>query len=268
MATIVSLHAHPDDETIVTGGAIARYAALGHRVVLVFATKGEHGEVPDGFLDDGETLAQRREDEVQASAEILGAARVAYLGYVDSGMMGTPENDAEGSFWRADLEDAAGRFAELLRDERADVAIIYDENGNYGHPDHIQVHRVGVRACELAGIRAVYEATTNRDHFKRGFAAAREAGVIPPDLEDAPDEPFLDSLGVTEDRITHALDVRDLVDVKRAAMRAHASQIAEASFFLQMPDDTFRDSFGWEWFIRHGIEPPPVGDWYDDLLRP
>ena len=268
MATIVSLHAHPDDETIVTGGAIARYAAQGHRVVLVFATKGEHGEVPDGFLDDGETLWQRREKEVAASADILGVARVAYLGYVDSGMMGTPENDLPESFWQADVEEAATRFAELLREEAADVVIVYDENGNYGHPDHIQVHRVGVRAAELAGTAAVYEATSNRDHFKRGFAAAKESGQLPADLEGAPDDPFLDTLGVTEDQITHALDVRDLVDVKRAAMRAHASQIAETSFFLQMPADAFTEAFGWEWFVRHGVEPPPVGEWYDDLLAP
>ena len=268
MATIVSLHAHPDDETIVTGGTIARYAANGHRVVLVFATRGEHGEVPEGFLDDGESLWQRREKETAASAEILGVARVEYLGYVDSGMMGTPENDAPGSFWRADVEEAARRFAGLLEEEAADVVIVYDENGNYGHPDHIQVHRVGVRAAELAGTPAVYEATTNRDHMRRGIEAAREEGLLPEDMADAPDDDFLDTLGVTEEMITHALDVRDLVELKRAAMRAHASQIGETSFFLTMPDDAFADGFGWEWFVRRGTTPPPVGQWYDDLFVP
>lgn len=268
MATIVSLHAHPDDETIVTGGAIARYAAQGHRIVLVFATKGEHGEVPDGFLDDGEALWQRREKEVGASADILGVARVAYLGYVDSGMMDTPENDAPESFWQADVEVAAERFAAILREESADIAIVYDENGNYGHPDHIQVHRVGVRGAELAGTATVYEATSNRDHLKRGFAKAVEAGLVPDDVEDVPDDPFLDTLGLPEDQITHALDVRDLIDVKRAAMRAHRSQIADTSFFLQMPDDVFADAFGWEWFVRRDVDLPLVGEWYDDLLRP
>jgi LmbE family N-acetylglucosaminyl deacetylase len=268
MATIVCFHAHPDDETIVTGGVIARYSALGHRVVLVFATRGEHGEVPDGFLRGGEALWERRVQEVHASAEVLGAARVAFLGYVDSGMMGTPENDAPESFWRADVDEAAGRLADILREESADVVIVYDQNGNYGHPDHIQVHRVGVRAAELAGTPDVYEATMNRDHVKRGMATAREAGLMPPDMENAPDDPFLDSLGVPETQLTHAIDVRDLTATKRASMRAHASQIGDTSFFLAMPDDVFVDQFGWEWFIRHGVDPMPVGEWYDDLLKP
>src|SRR5881397_2355059 len=98
--TLVVFHAHPDDEAIATGGVMAKYAAAGHRVVLVVATKGEHGEVADGFLDAGEALWERRIKETQASADVLGVARVAYLGYVDSGMMGTPENDQPESFWQ------------------------------------------------------------------------------------------------------------------------------------------------------------------------
>src|SRR5688572_30772921 len=134
MATLVCFHAHPDDESIATGGTMAAAAAAGHRVVLVLATKGEVGEVEEGFLDDGETLAERREKETYASAEILGVAAVHFLGYLDSGMMGTPENDAPGSFWSADVEEAAARLAEILRREQADVLTVYDEHGNYGHP--------------------------------------------------------------------------------------------------------------------------------------
>src|SRR3546814_5912329 len=96
MATLVSFHAHPDDESIGTGGTLAKAAAAGHRTVLVFGTRGEHGEVDDGFLDAGETLADRRVVETHRSAEILGVSRVEFLGYVDSGMMGTPENDQPG----------------------------------------------------------------------------------------------------------------------------------------------------------------------------
>jgi LmbE family N-acetylglucosaminyl deacetylase len=268
MATIVCFHAHPDDESIVTGGVIARYSDAGHRVVLVYATRGEHGEVPDGFLSDGGALWERRVKEVHASADVLGAARVAFLGYLDSGMMGTPENDAPESFWQADVDEAAGRLADLLREEAADVVIVYDENGNYGHPDHIQVHRVGVRAASVAGTPKVYEATMNRDHVKRGIAAAREAGAITPDMDAAPDDPFLDSLGVPEDQLTHAIDVRDLAERKRASMRAHGSQIGDTSFFLAMPDDVFVDQFGHEWFIRRGLPARAPDDWYDDLLVP
>jgi len=252
MATLVSFHAHPDDEAIPTGGSLAKAAKDGHRVVLVFATKGEHGEVDDGFLDPGEELWQRREQETKRAAEILGAARVEFLGYVDSGMMGTPENDAPESFWQADVEEAGRRLAAILDDEHADVLTIYDENGVYGHPDHIQIYRVGLRGAELAGTPRVYESTANRDDVKRGLLEARQAGMeLPGDLD--PDE--FENFGVTEDRITTAVDVSEHLDTKRAAMAAHASQISETSFFLAMPAEFFQRAFGTEWYIRRGAAP-------------
>src|SRR5688500_14753227 len=111
MATLVCFHAHPDDECIQTGGVMAMAAADGHRVVLVVATKGEHGEVPDGFLGPDETLAERRVLETRAAADALGVQRVEFLGYVDSGMIDTAENDVDGSFWRAEVDEAAERLA-------------------------------------------------------------------------------------------------------------------------------------------------------------
>ena len=255
MATLVSFHAHPDDEAIPTGGTLAKAAKDGHRVVLVFATRGEHGEVEEGFLDPGEELWKRREQETMRSAEILGAERVEFLGYLDSGMMGTPENDAPGSFWQADLEEAATRLAAILDDERAEVLTVYDDHGVYGHPDHIQIHRVGVRAADLAGTPRVYESTANREHVMRGLQEARDQGVeMPGDLEP---EAFAD-FGVTEDEITTVVDVTDFLEVKRAAMRAHASQISETSFFLSIPDDAFAHAFGQEWYIRRGARPATI----------
>jgi LmbE family N-acetylglucosaminyl deacetylase len=260
MATVVSFHAHPDDEAISTGGTLARAADEGHRVVLVVATRGEHGEVDDGFLDDGETLSERRVLETQQAAGILGIARVEFLGYTDSGMAGTPENDLPGSFWTADLDEAAGRLAAILRDEDADVLTIYDDHGGYDHPDHIQVHRVGRRAAELAGVTRVYEATVNRDHVRRLMLEMREqadtAGIEPPGDLGEPDEL---TIGVTEDRITTTIDVSKFVDAKRAALAAHRSQVDETSFFLAMPVEQFRLAFSEEWFIRHG-DPPESGD--------
>src|SRR5215203_2246160 len=114
MATLVTFHAHPDDESIAMGGVMAKAADEGHRVVLVVATRGEHGEVAEDFLAEGEALWQRRVQETEACAEILGVSRVEFLGYVDSGMMGTPENDADGSFWTADTDEAAQRLAKIL----------------------------------------------------------------------------------------------------------------------------------------------------------
>lgn len=248
MATLVSFHAHPDDECIACGGVIRKAHEDGHRVVLVVATRGEQGEVTDGFLDEGEELWQRRVVETQVAADILGVDRVEFLGYTDSGMMGEPTNDVPGTFWTADVEEAAAKLAAILTDENADVLTVYDDNGGYGHPDHIQVHRVGVRAAEMAGTPKVYQSTINRDRALAGrqaFAAAN--GVELPE--------FSDDFGKPEAEMTCAVDVSKFTDHKRRAMRAHASQISEDSFFLAMPDDAFQFAFGTEWFIRAGQGP-------------
>jgi LmbE family N-acetylglucosaminyl deacetylase len=254
--TLVCFHAHPDDETIATGGVIAQAAAGGRRVVLVLATRGELGEVPDGFLAPGETLTERRVDELARAAAILGVARVEFLGYHDSGMAGLPENDAPGSFWSADVEEAAARLAEILVDEDAEVLTVYDENGSYGHPDHIQVHRVGVRAADLAGTPRVYETTMNRDaiaQMMRDHAGALEgSGVEIPEEAADPDDI---QIGVPAEMITTTVDVRDFADRKRAALAEHASQVHEAHFFLAIPPEMFREAFGIEWFIRRGAPP-------------
>lgn len=253
MATLVSFHAHPDDEAIACGGVMHKAAAEGHRVVLVVATRGERGEIPDGFLADGEELWQRRVAETEAAAAILGAHRVEFLGYQDSGMMGTPANDAPGSFWTAPVDEAAKKLAAILAETDADVLTCYDDNGGYGHPDHIQVHRVGLRAASLAGTPRVYQNTINRDHLLRGMARfaeqAASAGIEIPDVAGDP------GFGKPESVITAAVDVTAQLAAKRAAMRAHASQISENSFFLAIPDEVFGYEFGTEWFIRDGQGP-------------
>ncbi|WP_328603174.1 PIG-L family deacetylase [Amycolatopsis sp. NBC_00345] len=252
MATLVTFHAHPDDECIVTGGVMRKAADEGHRVVLVVATRGEVGEVPEGFLDDGEELWERRVREAHAAAEVLGVKRVEFLGYRDSGMMGEPTNDLPGTFWTASVDEAAERLAAILREESADVLTVYDDYGNYGHPDHIQVHRVGVRAAELAGVPRVYQATTNRDYMRRGIEEAVKRGDIPAEAMPDPDD---QRMGKPEAELTAAVDVTAYLDAKRAAMRAHPSQISEDSFFLAMPEEAFRFAFGTEWFIREGQGP-------------
>lgn len=252
MATFVSFHAHPDDECIGCGGVIRKASEEGHRVVLVVATRGEQGEVDEGFLDEGEALWQRRVAETHAAAGILGVHRVEFLGYTDSGMMGTPTNDASGSFWTASVDEAAKKLAAILGEENADVLTCYDDNGGYGHPDHIQVHRVGMLAAEFAGTGRVYQSTMNRDHLRRGMALMAEtaaaSGMELPDFDEG-------QFGKPESEITAAVDVTLYLDHKRAAMRAHASQISEQSFFLAMPEDAFRHGFGTEWFIRPGQGP-------------
>ncbi len=163
--TLVSFHAHPDDEALLTGGTLARAAAEGHRVVIVVATAGEAGltERPDD-------LAARRVQELQASAQALGCARVEVLGYGDSGSgPETPRDAARDRARFADVDpwEPAERLAEILREEHADVLTVYDARGGYGHPDHVQVHRVGVLAAQLAGTRVVLEATVDRVLLQR-----------------------------------------------------------------------------------------------------
>jgi LmbE family N-acetylglucosaminyl deacetylase len=254
VATLVSFHAHPDDEAIVCGGTMAMAAAAGHRVVLVTATAGEGGEVADGVLAPGETLGERRRKELDEAAAILGVARVEVLGYRDSGMIGTPENEDPECFWQTPVDEAAAKLARILCEERPEAFTIYDDHGNYGHPDHIQVHRVGVRAAEMAPVERVYEATMNRDHLRRLMARAGELGFG--DAADLPDmEDIGDQMGMPEELLTTAVDVSAHLEVKRQAMAAHASQIAENSFFLAMPPVAFAAAFGTEWYRLRGSPP-------------
>jgi LmbE family N-acetylglucosaminyl deacetylase len=252
MATLVCFHAHPDDESIATAGTMAKAAAAGHRVVLVTATRGELGEPVEGVLADGEALWQRRVAELQASAEVLGVERVELLGYKDSGMMGEPTNDDPECFWQADVDEAAARLAAILRDVDCDVLTHYDDHGNYGHPDHIQVHRVGTRAAELAGTPHVFEATMNRDAILRGI---RERAEEFAQLEEEGRGPGIDEdtdMGSPEAIITHAVDVTDFIEQKRGSMVCHQSQISPDHFFLSMPLDTFAAALGTEWYIEVG----------------
>ncbi len=261
MATLVCLHAHPDDESITTGGTIAKAVAEGHRVVVVFATNGEHGEVP-GDLGEGETLADRRRDEAAASAAILGAQRVAWLGYADSGMTGWAQNDHDAAFVRAGLDEAGRRLAAILDEESAAALITYDWHGNYGHPDHIQVHRVGYRAAELAAATPrVWEATMNRDAVVRFSRLATE---LDPSAEPFdPTEPADDGnpMGEPESAIAWSVDVSAHTAAKRASIAAHASQVSDSSFFLAMPDEVFAVAFGTEWFCERGRPGPPQPGW-------
>lgn len=254
MATLVTFHAHPDDESLTTGGVIAKYAAAGHRVVIVTATGGEHGEVPDD-LAPGESLADRRRAELERSAASLGAQRVALLGYEDSGMTGWDQNGNHRAFANADVEEAAQRLAEILAEEQATTLTVYDWHGNYGHPDHVQVHRVGHRAAELAATPYVYEATTNRDAIRRMVETAKAAGMDTDEWD--PDGPADDGnpFGTPEVELTTEVDVTAFIAQKRQSLEAHASQVSDSSAFLQMADEAFAAMAGTEWFIRKGAPP-------------
>jgi LmbE family N-acetylglucosaminyl deacetylase len=253
--TVVSFHAHPDDEALLTGGTLARIAAEGHRVVLVTASAGEAGLTSHRVAAEGD-LAERRVAELRCSAAALGCERVHLLGYDDSGLDGRAGRD-ELAFARIDVETAAVRLAAVLQEEGADVLTIYDQAGGYGHPDHVQVHRVGVRAAELAGTAVVLEATVDRQVLQRLLRVLRLLGA----LRRAPAEWQPDRLNAAytdRTRLTHRVDVRRYTPAKRAAMAAHSSQrtadkgARALDLYLRLPPFAYRAVFGYEWFIERG----------------
>jgi LmbE family N-acetylglucosaminyl deacetylase len=260
--TLVSFHAHPDDEALLVSGTLARAAAEGHRVVVVVATAGEAGLTDDEHAADGR-LGERRMAELQRSADVLGVSRVACLGYADSGL---PPNAVEVDppctvcFVRADVEEAAERLAEILRAEDAAVLTTYDANGGYGHPDHVQVHHVGRRAAELAGTPVVLQATVPRDLLLRGVRLATKVYRFPPEF----DPTTFERAFSPKSAITHRIDVRRYADAKRASMAAHASQATGGegdrtlAAFVRMPRLLYRRVFGHEWFVQDGLSAEPA----------
>ena len=249
--TLVVFHAHPDDEALLTAGTMSRAAAEGHRVVLVVATAGEAGLT----AGDPTGLGERRLAELRRSAFALGCARVECLGYADSGMTGQAGGAA--AFVRADPDVVAGRLAELLLAERADVLTTYDQAGGYGHPDHVQVHHVGRRAAELAGTPVVLEATVDRRALQRVLRVLHRLPGIPADF--APGR--FAAAYTAPDRLTHRVDVRRHVGAKRASMAAHASQATAdegtrtLAVLLRLPQPVFRRALGFEWFVEQGRAP-------------
>ncbi|MEH0418741.1 N-acetyl-1-D-myo-inositol-2-amino-2-deoxy-alpha-D-glucopyranoside deacetylase [Streptomyces sp. B21-083] len=253
---LLLVHAHPDDESINNGATMARYAAEGARVTLVTCTLGERGEVipPELAHLSGAALGEYRLRELAEAMSALGVADHRLLGgpgrYGDSGMMGLADNDDPGCFWQADVDEAAGYLVEVILEVRPQVVVTYDPDGGYGHPDHIQAHRVAMRAVELAAeagwsVPKVYWNRVPRPVAEDGFARLREA---------LPGLPFLkagvidDVPGVVDEEfITTVIDGTSYAAAKAAAMRAHATQIevAEPWFALsnQQAQPLFVDEY-------------------------
>ncbi|MGW3954289.1 N-acetyl-1-D-myo-inositol-2-amino-2-deoxy-alpha-D-glucopyranoside deacetylase [Streptomyces sp. NPDC004752] len=254
---LLLVHAHPDDESINNGATMARYATQGAQVTLVTCTLGERGEVIPPRLRHltGAALGAHRLTELRAALHELGVADVRLLGgagrYGDSGMMGLPDNDDPDCFWQADLDQAAGRLAEIVTEVRPQVLVTYDDHGGYGHPDHIQAHRVAMRAVELAAdagwsVPKVYWNRIPRSVAEAAFARLRD---------ELPGLPFaksgsLDDLPgvVDDDRITTAVDGTTHTAAKAAAMRAHATQIEVAEPWFALSNALAQPLFTTEYY--------------------
>ena len=232
MATLLLVHAHPDDEAISTGGAMMKAKAHGHRVVLVTATRGEVGEI--------------RTEELRNACEILGVDRQEFLGYRDSGMVDTDDNKDPRSFHQARLEEAAAKLAVFIREERPAVVVTYAEDGVYGHPDHIKAHHVTNAALDVlekegVPVRKLYYTAIPRSMME-AFAQqmpeeARQAMGGNMRIAGTPDE-----------LVTTRVDVHDYVERKRDAFRAHVSQNDPNSWFATMQDQIYELAFGTEYY--------------------
>jgi N-acetyl-1-D-myo-inositol-2-amino-2-deoxy-alpha-D-glucopyranoside deacetylase len=297
--SLLLVHAHPDDESIGTGATMAKYAAEGAHVTLVTCTLGELGEIIPAELAH---LAAGREDrlgeyrigELTAACGALGVTDHRFLGgpgrWRDSGMMGTPDNDDPRCFWRADVDEAARELAAVIREVRPQVMVTYDDNGFYGHPDHIQAHRVAWRAFRLAGdpcvrvpaagggsvnggpapsappwrVSKFYATAMPRSALAEAIEAMRggtASGQCPvPAGFEVPVSVAGLSFGVPDEQVTTEVDASAFLEAKLAAMRAHATQISVAGAFFALSNNVAQQASGVEHYtLLAGPRGPVTG---------
>jgi N-acetyl-1-D-myo-inositol-2-amino-2-deoxy-alpha-D-glucopyranoside deacetylase len=288
-AGLLLVHAHPDDEAFGTGGLIARSVAEGRRVDLVTCTGGEEGEIHDPSLDHEEAQPRLREirlAELECALDALrgegpGTLELHLLGYRDSGMMGTESNQRSDVFWNADLDEATGRLVAIVRRTRPAVMVSYDSNGNYGHPDHINAHRIADAAWDAAAdptrypeageahaVGKLYEIAWNRDRWTALMDDMKERGIeLPwgadeeePDAEAASDTD--EEWGVPSDSLTTELDVAAWADRKRACMDCHKTQRQDMGWLLDLPADLQARALSPEFFVLRKWRDREVPDGY------
>ncbi|MBA3030351.1 MAG: hypothetical protein FP816_16285 [Desulfobacteraceae bacterium] len=256
--TLLAVHAHPDDESIGTGGILAKYASLGVKTVVVYGTRGEEGDIlnPE-FVAPGPDMPMEniRGSELENALKVLGVSKHFCLGYRDSGMVGTPANENPASFNRADLEEATAKLVDIIREIRPHVLVTYNERGGYGHPDHVMTHRVTVLAFDKSGDPGykgfdngnawqpskLYYTATPLERIKKRFQMAIDRGEKPrmnPEF-----------LGTPEHLITTVIDVSQFIPTKFEALACHTSQMGPNSFFRQLPPDQIADYFGHEYYV-------------------
>lgn len=252
------VHAHPDDETINNGVTMAHYVRKGHQVTLVTCTRGEEGEVLVPELSHlasaaEDKLGEHRVGELADAMAVLGVTDFGFLGegsvrYRDSGMMGTPPNEREDCFWKADLDSAASVLAKEMLAKKPDVLITYDEFGGYGHPDHIKAHQIAMRAAEMIRseweIRKIYWNTIPISVIEAGISAMKEVGSDFWGVEKAEDFPF----AKPDELVTTVISNEELVDLKMAAMKAHATQITVDGPFFALSNNLGVKVWGQEFY--------------------
>lgn len=253
---VLLVHAHPDDETINNGATMALYASLGAQVTLITCTRGEEGEILTPELihlasSDTDSLGEHRESELANAMKALGVSDFRFLAegerkYRDSGMMGTEPNNRLDVFWQADLEEASDCLVKVIEEVKPHVLITYDEIGGYGHPDHIQAHRVAMRASEKSNwqIQKIYWNTMPKSVIAEGIAKMKELGSDFFGADNVDDLPF-----AKEDSfVTTLIDGNSHVEAKMAAMKAHHTQISLDGPFFALSNNLGLQVWGHEYY--------------------
>lgn len=285
--TFMAVHAHPDDELFGTGGTFARLSHEGVRTVLITSTHGEAGDIFDPSMTEEERtytfahMGEVREKELAAAVAALGITEQCYLGFRDSGMVGTADNDNPASYYRATFDEAVKRLVKYIREFKPQVIVTYDPWGGYGHPDHVQSHRVTAIAFDAAADKRfypelglepwqaskLYYTAFSRNMFKRTAEIMREKNIDGPWNNPQMDT---DEWGVPDEFITTNFDVSDYVAQKKAAVKAHRTQMAPDNFMLVVPDELAGQVLGTESFIlartANGVSKPPAGQRENDLF--
>jgi len=262
--TLMAVHAHPDDEVLGTGGVLARYADEGIRTVLVTCTNGEQGDGPNGVKPEQKghdelQVSERRIAELRDSAAHLGVTHVELLGYRDSGMAGWTANADPDAFANVPVEQAAENLSALMERYLPQVVVTYDENGGYGHPDHIQAHRITVAATRSSvAPRKLYDTAIPRARIAGLLEYLRATGADMGEFDLPP------NFGTPDELITTVVDVSPYVERKRKALEAHASQ-RDNIFLLRLPEDAQQQAFGQEAFVRR-FSQVPAPEHEDDLF--
>jgi N-acetyl-1-D-myo-inositol-2-amino-2-deoxy-alpha-D-glucopyranoside deacetylase len=266
---VLLVHAHPDDETINNGATMAMYAALGAQVTLVTCTRGEEGEVlveehshKAAHLDD--LLGDHRVIELDDAMKALGVSDHRFLGaphkkYRDSGMMGTEPNERSDCFWKADLQEATQYLVDVIDEVKPHILITYDEFGGYGHPDHIQAHRVAMAAADESSwkIQKIYWNVMPRSVIQEGIDAMKAIGSDFMGVENADDLPFAKD----DSFVTAHIDGNEYVEQKMAAMRAHATQIAVDGPFFALSNNLGLQVWGNEYYtLVRGEKSAPLDE--------
>ena len=258
--SLLAVFAHPDDEAFGSGGTLARYASEGVTTTLVCSTRGEVGEIAEGTGATPETLGTVREDELRCAAETMGVHELIFLGYRDSGMAGTADNDNPQAFMNAPAEQVVRQLVAIMRRVRPEVVVTFEPNGGYGHPDHIAIHKHTVAAFQAAAdptrhpdlgapwqAARLYYTAIPRSFFRRMVDEMKALGM------DASEFGWLEEdggRGWPDENITAVVNVSDTVDAKWTALNCHRTQFGPGNLFRRLPDATVRDMMSQEFFSQ------------------